>query len=678
MAWHEDDHKSCNIKRMGILGLQMFDFMAWKPRLDLSLVLTFLVNLAIICNCQPQNIETFFPIQTPAPASTISKTSSSSNSKIAAAVAATAAGTLVVSGLLFFLIRTCLKKRRREEIAASAPHTDVFERIDGNVRGLIVDENGLDVIYWRKLQANNNSLQKDVIPTHQSKHQEPNHPTTNSESIQEIPLLRGHSSASHVTILSEDELESNSSTRTSMSTTTPPAIPKEKIPPAPPPPPPMAGAFKSSSKPPPAPVAVAVADNDKVKLKPLHWDKVNANADHSMVWDKMDRGSFRVDQDLMEALFGFVATSRRSPKGQNNPSTTPSHAPSSSKTFILESRKSQNIAIVLKSLAVSREEIVDALNEGQGLNADTIEKLARVAPTQEEQSDILEYKGDPTTLAVAECFLYHILKAVPSAFKRFNAMLFRFNYDSEILEIKESLNTLELGCKELRNRGLFVKLLEAVLKAGNRMNAGTSRGNAQAFNLTSLRKLSDVKSTDGETTLLHFVVEEVVRSEGRRCVLNLIKIRESENSVSDEDREKEYLTLGLPFVGGISAEFSNVKKAALIDYTSLVGSISALSTRMAQVQDLVSQCRGGNFVKEMERFLRNAEEELRSVRNEETRIMQLVKRTTEYYQGGTSKDAPQNLQIFVIVKDFLRMVDQACIDIARTMQKRKVAKASSG
>ena len=49
-----------------------------------------------------------------------------------------------------------------------------------------------------------------------------------------------------------------------------------------------------------------------------------------------------------------------------------------------------------------------------------------------------------------------------------------------------------------------MKLLEAILKAGNRMNAGTSRGNAQAFKLSSLRKLSDVRSSDGKTTLLHF------------------------------------------------------------------------------------------------------------------------------------------------------------------------------
>lgn len=406
----------------------------------------------------------------------------------------------------------------------------------------------------------------------------------------------------------------------------------------------------------------------------------------------------------MEALFGYAATKPNSNIPKGNDSTSPSRdslAPLTN-AFILDPRKSQNTAIVLKSLAVSRKEVIDALIDGQGLNTDTIEKLARIAPTEEEQSHILEFEGDTARLAAAESFLYHILKAVPSAFKRLNAMLFRLNYDSEVLEIKEFLKTLELGCEELRNQGIFVKLLEAVLKAGNRMNAGTHRGNAQAFNLVSLRKLSDVKSIDGKTTLLHFVVEEVVRSEGKRAVLNRnhslsrnsnsssrsssSSSGDSQNSaVSNEQRQREYITLGLPIVGGVSSDFSNVKKAALTDYNSSVGSISALSARIVEIRQLVSRCgndnkgKGEKFVREMNHFLENAEKELKLVREEQTRIMQLVKRTTDYYQGGASKDsAEQPIYLFVIVKDFLGMVDQACIEIARNMQKRKIPKKNSG
>ncbi|MED6155647.1 hypothetical protein PIB30_006820 [Stylosanthes scabra] len=710
--------------------------MALNRILLLSLVVFSICFLLPKCHSQttsPQNIETFYPNETsaeppreaqpsqqPPVAAPRSSSSSSSNGKVAKAVAATAASTIVVCGLLFFIVQRCLKGRKRKEevttnnnnapVAAGdkrvAPQGNTFERIEGNVKGLIVDEDGLDVIYWRKLEGKRSNkdllLHKEILRNKEEEDNDDNH-LKKSKSIQETPLLRGKSSASHMNIVPEiDEPyqmtripspnQSNTPPPPASPSSPPPsdsllAIPKGNSPAPPPPPPPIPARKSSSKKTPPEMVvkrmnssgkAAVESSSDNVKLKPLHWDKVNTtNADHSMVWDNVDRGSFRVDQDLMEALFGYVAKNRRSPKGKNPSNDT---AAGSTRIFLLDSRKSQNIAIVVKSLAISRDEIIDAVIDGRGLNADTLEKLVRIAPTEEEQSLIMEYKGDPAILASAESFLFHILKSVPSAFKCLNAMLFRLNYTSEILEIKESLQVLELGCKELKSQRIFVKLLEAVLKAGNRMNAGTARGNAQAFNLASLRKLSDVKSTDGKTTLLHFVVEEVVRSEGKRIALNSGEIHEK-IAASDEQREREYITLGLPIVGGISSEFSNVKKAAVIDYNTLVGSISALSTRIIEIQELVSQCREGErgyLAKEMDNFVQNSKEELKFVREEQARVMQVIKRTRDYYQGGASREsAEQSLQLFVIVKDFMGMVDQACVEIARNMQKRKTHKAAS-
>uniref|UniRef100_A0A6N2N3E5 FH2 domain-containing protein n=1 Tax=Salix viminalis TaxID=40686 RepID=A0A6N2N3E5_SALVM len=180
----------------------------------------------------------------------------------------------------------------------------------------------------------------------------------------------------------------------------PPAIPAKKNQPPPPPPPkvpssnfpPMhignpskGGSGESSTG--QSSTAAAAAGNGHVKLKPLHWDKVNKNAGQSMVWDKIDGGSFRVDDDLMEALFGFVATNRKSPKRDSNSSNSNNLLSSSpAQIVILDARKSQNMAIVLKSLAVSRNELLDALTNGQGLSVDALEKLMRIAPTKEEES----------------------------------------------------------------------------------------------------------------------------------------------------------------------------------------------------------------------------------------------------------------------------------------------------
>ena len=345
-------------------------------------------------HCQygsPQNIETFFPYDLspspqpgfpttpssvpppPLPSLPTSPTpppqnSSSTRNKIVRAVAITAAGTLALSVLLFFIIqrRVAAKREREEDISANLDHGqqpaagagNEVKDLDGSLKGYIVDEDGLDVLYWRKLEGKSSkkSFKKEALHNSRNEEQEEGveineRRQRKSEPIQEVPLLRGKSSTSQVILVEEVNDSDDDSDQFSPSyprpvvfgikddakpedliqistpppSPSPPSSPKPlplyakspaRPPPpppppilanknlAPPPPPPLkAGGLKSSSNVPPAPNAKpghsksgessSGTGNGHVKMKPLHWDKVNTNTDHSMVWDKIDGGSFR-------------------------------------------------------------------------------------------------------------------------------------------------------------------------------------------------------------------------------------------------------------------------------------------------------------------------------------------------------------------------------------------------
>lgn len=107
---------------------------------------------------------------------------------------------------------------------------------------------------------------------------------------------------------------------------------------------------------------------------------------------------------------------------------------------------------------------------------------------------------------------------------------------------------------------LFLKLLEAVLKTGNRMNVGTARGGAMAFKLDALLKLADVKGTDGKTTLLHFVVQEMTRSRAAEAA---------------------------DIAAGLGAELTNVRKTATVDLDVLTTSVSGPSHGLSQIKELI-------------------------------------------------------------------------------------------
>ncbi|XP_075083999.1 formin-like protein 3 [Nicotiana tabacum] len=414
------------------------------------------------------------------------------------------------------------------------------------------------------------------------------------------------------------------------------------------------------------------SDAPKAKLKPFFWDKVLANPDHSMVWHDIKAGSFQFNEEMMESLFGYA---QANPGKNEGTKASASFEATPQYIQIIDAKKSQNLAIILKALNVTTEEVCDALKEGKKLPPELIQTISKMAPTADEELKLRLYCGEISQLGPSERFLKSLVE-IPFAFKRMEALLLMSSLPEDVSAIKESFATLEVACQELRNSRLFLKLLEAVLKTGNRMNDGTYRGGAQAFKLDTLLKLSDVKGTDGKTTLLNFVVQEIIRSEGLKAAR---KLRESESlsSVTTEDLVEDasqdsveyHRNLGIQVVSGLSNELENVRKAALIDGDNLSASVSKLGNSLVKIKgfldtEMKSLEEGGKFRDTLTNFMQHAEEEINWILEEEKKIMALVKSAGDYFHGNAGKD--EGLRLFTVVRDFLLMVDKACTVVRKS------------
>ncbi|PIA25193.1 hypothetical protein AQUCO_12300024v1 [Aquilegia coerulea] len=106
-------------------------------------------------------------------------------------------------------------------------------------------------------------------------------------------------------------------------------------------------------------------DTLKPKLKPLHWDKVRASSDRAMVWDQLKSSSFQLNEEMIETLFVVNANNLNSKETNWRP-VLPSP---NQENRVLDPKKSQNIAILLRALNVTVGEVCEALLEG---NADTL------------------------------------------------------------------------------------------------------------------------------------------------------------------------------------------------------------------------------------------------------------------------------------------------------------------
>ena len=208
------------------------------------------------------------------------------------------------------------------------------------------------------------------------------------------------------------------------------------------------------------------------------------------------------------------------------------------------------------------------------------------------------------------------------------------------------------------------------------MNVGTNRGDAKAFKLDTLLKLVDIKGTDGKTTLLHFVVQEIIRSEGAGGESASDSVQNQMDSKFNED---EFKKQGLQVVAGLSRDLGNVKKAAGMDSDVLSSYVSKLETGLDKVR-LVLQYEKpdmqGNFFNSTKQFLKYAEEEIVRIKADEKKALFLVKEVTEYFHGNAAKEEAHPFRIFMIVRDFLNILDMVCKEVGR-MHDRIVGSARS-
>jgi len=222
---------------------------------------------------------------------------------------------------------------------------------------------------------------------------------------------------------------------------------------------------------------------------------------------------------------------------------------------------------------------------------------------------------------------------------------------------------------------MFLKLLEAVLKTGNRMNVGTNRGDAQAFKLDTLLKLVDIKGTDGKTTLLHFVVLEIIKSEGTR----LAQMTDTSAKTHDPSLLLDDVGLrkrGLEVVSGLGGELMNVKKAATVDSEALSSDVAKLARGIIRVNEVLQLNKeaamnetSNRFSESMNTFLTKAEQEIVRIQSQESGTFSRVKELTEYFHGNSAKEEAHPLRIFMVVRDFLTILDQVCKEVGKINER---------
>jgi hypothetical protein len=275
----------------------------------------------------------------------------------------------------------------------------------------------------------------------------------------------------------------------------------------------------------------------KNKVKATSWIKDG-------IVEKMN--GIKLDTSELEELFSNEAKSAA-------PSETVKKPVKQLVTFV-DPAKANNVALLLGYMRISNEDLAKGILEMDEtrLSQNNIEALKDKTPTADEMEAIGAYDGDLSLLAPTDKF-YREVGQIPRLTNRLNCWAFKFKFANETAQIQPDLETVTLACSEILNSKRFKEFLSVVLAIANFLNGKQARmKDNYGFQLSSLLKLRDTKSSDNKTTLLQYI--------GVFC-------------------EQKY-----PHLVDLAADFEHLEQATRISVPDLVSEIKKLQLGVGAVE----------------------------------------------------------------------------------------------
>ena len=155
---------------------------------------------------------------------------------------------------------------------------------------------------------------------------------------------------------------------------------------------------------------------------------------------------------------------------------------------------------------------------GVRLTAEALAVLDELLPTADEAAAVRAFRGDETRLGEAEKF-FRAVADVPKARARALALGLQLSFDARVKEVAGKTATLAAACALVRSSARLPRVLDAVLRIGNRLNDGVAAA-ANAITLQSLLKLGQTKAFDGRTTVLAYLVQRLSKADADALLLD--------------------------------------------------------------------------------------------------------------------------------------------------------------
>lgn len=254
------------------------------------------------------------------------------------------------------------------------------------------------------------------------------------------------------------------------------------------------------------------------KMKGIFWVKLKPTEIKDTVWTKTEDIPLHAHEvNELEMHFANASTSASSSKASADDVASKRLSivqKKEVKQSVVDSKKSQNIAIVLGRIRKPPETIASIIIElnSEVLTLDLSESLMGIFPTTDELSTIKEY-ASVDVLDPPSALYWHLAK-IPRIEQRLNCHMLTFRWFTDFDLAAEKVDVIAKAIVEIEeSEEMFCTLMSYVLTVGNYLNGGTPRGQAYGVKLEVLKKLTTIKANEAKNgSVMHFIANLVERN----------------------------------------------------------------------------------------------------------------------------------------------------------------------
>lgn len=249
----------------------------------------------------------------------------------------------------------------------------------------------------------------------------------------------------------------------------------------------------------------------KFRLPVFNWVALKPNQINGTVFNEID--DERILEDLnVDEFEEMFKTKAQGPAIDVTMSKTKVIQKGPHKVSLLDSNRAKNLAITLRKVGKTPEEICKAIQlfDLRTLPVDFVECLMRFLPTENEVKLMRQYEKEkkPVEVLTDEDRFMMQFSRIERLMQKMTIMAFVGNFCESIQMLTPQLHAVIAASVSIKSSQKLKKILEIILALGNYMNS-SKRGAVYGFKLQSLDLLLDTKSTDRKMTLLHYIANVV-------------------------------------------------------------------------------------------------------------------------------------------------------------------------